>query len=146
MWILNSRLFDSNTDCEGGYHEKRLLHDLLDTYNVLERPVVNESDPLQLSFGLTLMQIIDVVRMPQLFGDQIGGYHCMCGCQLENIFHPNNPKELNGSLSPTPREKERGVGRKERCSFAFSASFVPVVIRIIIISFLTSLQLRVLSV
>lgn len=44
-----------------GYHEKRLLHDLLDTYNTLERPVVNESDPLQLSFGLTLMQIIDVV-------------------------------------------------------------------------------------
>lgn len=45
----------------GGHHEKRLLHDLLDHYNVLERPVVNESDPLQLSFGLTLMQIIDVV-------------------------------------------------------------------------------------
>ncbi|EDS30923.1 conserved hypothetical protein [Culex quinquefasciatus] len=43
-----------------GYHEKRLLHNLLDNYNVLERPVVNESDPLQLSFGLTLMQIIDV--------------------------------------------------------------------------------------
>ena len=34
---------------------------MLDAYNVLERPVVNESDPLQLSFGLTLMQIIDVV-------------------------------------------------------------------------------------
>ncbi|EDS36228.1 conserved hypothetical protein [Culex quinquefasciatus] len=47
--------------CLAGYHEKRLLHDLLDTYNTLERPVVNESDPLQLSFGLTLMQIIDVV-------------------------------------------------------------------------------------
>ncbi|KAL1401876.1 hypothetical protein pipiens_019936, partial [Culex pipiens pipiens] len=46
--------------CLAGYHEKRLLHDLLDTYNTLERPVVNESDPLQLSFGLTLMQIIDV--------------------------------------------------------------------------------------
>lgn len=44
-----------------GFHEKRLLHHLLDNYNVLERPVVNESDPLQLSFGLTLMQIIDVV-------------------------------------------------------------------------------------
>ncbi|XP_023158642.1 uncharacterized protein LOC111591634, partial [Ceratitis capitata] len=43
-----------------GYHEKRLLHDLLDPYNTLERPVLNESDPLQLSFGLTLMQIIDV--------------------------------------------------------------------------------------
>uniref|UniRef100_A0A1B0FEV4 Neurotransmitter-gated ion-channel ligand-binding domain-containing protein n=1 Tax=Glossina morsitans morsitans TaxID=37546 RepID=A0A1B0FEV4_GLOMM len=43
-----------------GPHEKRLLHALLDNYNSLERPVVNESDPLQLSFGLTLMQIIDV--------------------------------------------------------------------------------------
>ncbi|KAJ9576120.1 hypothetical protein L9F63_007007, partial [Diploptera punctata] len=43
-----------------GPHEKRLLHNLLDHYNVLERPVANESDPLQLSFGLTLMQIIDV--------------------------------------------------------------------------------------
>lgn len=46
-----------------GYNEKRLLHHLLDNYNVLERPVVNESDPLQLSFGLTLMQIIDVVSI-----------------------------------------------------------------------------------
>ena len=55
--------YSSLADCEGGYHEKRLLHDLLDTYNILERPVVNESDPLQLSFGLTLMQIIDVVRI-----------------------------------------------------------------------------------
>jgi nicotinic acetylcholine receptor len=47
-----------------GYNEKRLLHKLLDHYNVLERPVANESDPLQLSFGLTLMQIIDVVGVP----------------------------------------------------------------------------------
>ena len=45
----------------GGSHEKRLLNDLLDTYNVLERPVGNESEPLVLSLGLTLMQIIDVV-------------------------------------------------------------------------------------
>uniref|UniRef100_A0AAU6PBH4 Nicotinic acetylcholine receptor alpha7 n=1 Tax=Protohermes xanthodes TaxID=1452977 RepID=A0AAU6PBH4_9NEOP len=49
-----------------GYHEKRLLHNLLDHYNVLERPVVNESDPLQLSFGLTLMQIMDVDEKNQL--------------------------------------------------------------------------------
>jgi len=47
----------------GGYHEKKLLNDLLDTYNVLERPVGNESEPLVLSFGLTLMQIIDVVSV-----------------------------------------------------------------------------------
>lgn len=50
----------------GGLHEKKLLNDLLDSYNVLERPVGNESEPLQLSFGLTLMQIIDVVSA-QLF-------------------------------------------------------------------------------
>ncbi|KAJ3640043.1 hypothetical protein Zmor_003363 [Zophobas morio] len=49
-----------------GYNEKRLLHKLLDNYNVLERPVANESDPLQLSFGLTLMQIIDVDEKNQL--------------------------------------------------------------------------------
>ncbi|GFG30449.1 hypothetical protein Cfor_03690 [Coptotermes formosanus] len=49
-----------------GPHEKRLLHTLLDHYNVLERPVMNESDPLQLSFGLTLMQIIDVDEKNQL--------------------------------------------------------------------------------
>ncbi|XP_058801634.1 acetylcholine receptor subunit alpha-type acr-16-like isoform X2 [Phymastichus coffea] len=50
----------------GGFHEKRLLNDLLDTYNTLERPVQNESDPLPLSFGLTLMQIIDVDEKNQL--------------------------------------------------------------------------------
>ncbi|XP_022915095.1 neuronal acetylcholine receptor subunit alpha-7 [Onthophagus taurus] len=49
-----------------GYNEKKLLHKLLDHYNVLERPVANESDPLQLSFGLTLMQIIDVDEKNQL--------------------------------------------------------------------------------
>lgn len=53
-------------ETSGGYNEKRLLHKLLDHYNVLERPVVNESDPLQLSFGLTLMQIIDVDEKNQL--------------------------------------------------------------------------------
>ncbi|KAF7397786.1 hypothetical protein HZH68_009008 [Vespula germanica] len=51
----------------GGSHEKRLLNNLLDAYNVLERPVGNESDPLVLSFGLTLMQIIDVVSSNKPF-------------------------------------------------------------------------------
>lgn len=53
-------------ETSAGYNEKRLLHKLLDHYNVLERPVANESDPLQLSFGLTLMQIIDVDEKNQL--------------------------------------------------------------------------------
>lgn len=108
----------SFVDCEGGYHEKRLLHDLLDPYNILERPVVNESDPLQLSFGLTLMQIIDVVRReergtillllllgwqssaPSLLGEYnkrmtVNGFVCtdkLLGNPLFH-FHLNNPKE-----------------------------------------------------
>lgn len=48
-----------------GPHEKRLLNYLLsmDNYNTLERPVANESEPLEVKFGLTLQQIIDVVSL-----------------------------------------------------------------------------------
>ncbi|CAB3256244.1 unnamed protein product [Arctia plantaginis] len=46
---------------EQGPHEKRLLNALLASYNTLERPVANESEPLEVRFGLTLQQIIDVV-------------------------------------------------------------------------------------
>ena len=49
------------TDSLQGYHEKRLLNNLLMNYNLLERPVANEADPLEVRFGLTLQQIIDVV-------------------------------------------------------------------------------------
>ena len=44
-----------------GPHERRLINDLMDKYNNLERPVFNETEPLVLTFGLTLQQIIDVV-------------------------------------------------------------------------------------
>lgn len=66
--MKNHFLFSSEmrSVCLAGHNEKRLLHDLLDTYNTLERPVVNESDPLQISFGLTLMQIIDVDEKNQM--------------------------------------------------------------------------------
>ena len=43
-------------------HERMLLDDLLAYYNKLERPVSNESEAVVLTFGLTLQQIIDVVR------------------------------------------------------------------------------------
>ena len=46
-----------------GPHEKRLLRHLLSDYNVLERPVANESEPIVVSFGLSLQQIIDVVSI-----------------------------------------------------------------------------------
>lgn len=44
-----------------GANERRLLNDLMAQYNTLERPVYNESEPLIVSFGLTLQQIIDIV-------------------------------------------------------------------------------------
>ncbi|KOX67669.1 Acetylcholine receptor subunit alpha-type acr-16 [Melipona quadrifasciata] len=49
-----------------GRHEKRLLNELLSTYNTLERPVANESEPLEVRFGITLQQIIDVMRKRKL--------------------------------------------------------------------------------
>jgi hypothetical protein len=62
-WILHERfcvLIDAGV--EGGPNERKLLDDLLLPYNILERPVASENETLQVSFGLTLMQIIDVVR------------------------------------------------------------------------------------
>lgn len=56
--------FSLFTDSLQGYHEKRLLNHLLNTYNSLERPVANESESLEVKFGLTLQQIIDVVSYP----------------------------------------------------------------------------------
>lgn len=50
-------------DSEAGMYEGRLLNQLLDKYNPLERPVADESDPLNVTFGLTLQQIIDVVSI-----------------------------------------------------------------------------------
>nr|CAD7586880.1 unnamed protein product [Timema genevievae] len=54
------------TGTEQGPHERRLLNALLDHYNTLERPVSNESEPLEVKFGLTLQQIIDVDEKNQI--------------------------------------------------------------------------------
>uniref|UniRef100_A0A8D9AJX1 Neuronal acetylcholine receptor subunit alpha-7 n=4 Tax=Cacopsylla melanoneura TaxID=428564 RepID=A0A8D9AJX1_9HEMI len=49
-----------------GPHEKRLLDNLLNLYNPLERPVANESEPLLVTFGITLQQLIDVDEKNQI--------------------------------------------------------------------------------
>ncbi|XP_055685537.1 neuronal acetylcholine receptor subunit alpha-7 isoform X6 [Lutzomyia longipalpis] len=54
------------TESLQGPHEKRLLNNLLATYNTLERPVANESEALEVKFGLTLQQIIDVDEKNQI--------------------------------------------------------------------------------
>ena len=63
LFFCLSIFFYFLSDVFGGPHERRLLNDLMEHYNTLERPVYNESEPLQLLFGLTLQQIIDVVSM-----------------------------------------------------------------------------------
>lgn len=45
-----------------GEHQRRLYKELLANYNRLERPVVNDSAAILVELGLTLLQIIDVVR------------------------------------------------------------------------------------
>ena len=44
-----------------GSHERRLLNDLALNYNKYERPVAEESEALEIRFGLALQQILDVV-------------------------------------------------------------------------------------
>ena len=67
--IIHSFCFFVIAGVNGGENEKRLLEYLLapHRYNLLERPVANEKETLHVSFGLTLMQIIDVVRTDFIF-------------------------------------------------------------------------------
>ena len=48
---------------ECGMMERHLIYKLLENYNKLERPVNNESAPLNVTFSITLQQIIDVVSL-----------------------------------------------------------------------------------
>jgi len=42
-------------------HEKKLLNDLLQNYERRLRPTTNSTQPLNVTFGLSLAQLIDVV-------------------------------------------------------------------------------------
>lgn len=44
-----------------GPSQRKLYNDLMSRYNPLERPVFNDSQSLSVYFGLSLMQIMDVV-------------------------------------------------------------------------------------
>ncbi|XP_010900329.1 neuronal acetylcholine receptor subunit alpha-7 isoform X1 [Esox lucius] len=49
-----------------GEHQRRLYKDLMANYNRLERPVINDSSPILVELGLTLLQIIDVDEKNQV--------------------------------------------------------------------------------
>ena len=50
--------------------EDRLFHRLFDKYNKDARPVLHDTDTVNVTFGMTLSQIVDVVSVQQLFNDQ----------------------------------------------------------------------------
>ncbi|XP_076443929.1 acetylcholine receptor subunit alpha-type acr-16-like [Babylonia areolata] len=55
-----------------GVHERRLLEHLFNmNYSKLERPVVNESEPVDVRFGITLQQLIDVDEKNQVMNTNI---------------------------------------------------------------------------
>ena len=78
VWVA-SNLLTILAGAQSGSNERRLLNDLLEYYNQLERPVFNDSDAINLTFGLTLQQIIDVVselEENQIFRDFQHFRHC----------------------------------------------------------------------
>lgn len=80
MWVVvfsKNNFSFSIAESLQGPHEKRLLNHLLATYNTLERPVANESEALEVKFGLTLQQIIDVVSFIPKISSHIFLFFCL---------------------------------------------------------------------
>lgn len=71
-----------------GQHQRRLYKELLANYNRLERPVVNDSAAILVELGLTLLQIIDVVRETILFVCfvEVCVHACVCGWVLRLLY------------------------------------------------------------
>ena len=47
---------------KAGHDQRRLLDKLFKNYDPLERPVANDNDTLNVSVGLAIQQIVDVVK------------------------------------------------------------------------------------
>jgi len=66
--ILNGNAAAADGDvvmlvCYGDDHEYKLIRDLLRNYDPRLRPLLNASHPLNVTFGVALSQIIDVVSV-----------------------------------------------------------------------------------
>ena len=48
---------------KAGVDQKRLLAGLFKNYNPLERPCLNESQSVRVELGISIQQIVDVVRI-----------------------------------------------------------------------------------
>ncbi|TNM99234.1 hypothetical protein fugu_013798 [Takifugu bimaculatus] len=63
FYICAAALFQGSLQ---GEYQRKLYKELLANYNRLERPVVNDSAPILVELGLTLLQIIDVDEKNQV--------------------------------------------------------------------------------
>ncbi|KAM4585407.1 neuronal acetylcholine receptor subunit alpha-7-like isoform 2-T2 [Odontesthes bonariensis] len=70
--------------CRGGVYQRKLYHDLMVNYNRLERPVQNDSAPIVVELGFTLLQIIDVHSTPCLLAQP----HSQSAQPKNQIRHP----------------------------------------------------------
>ena len=66
MYLYFLKLSFLHPGCSGGPYEKELLTDLLKSYNTQNRPVLNESSPIVITFGVTLQQIVDLDEKNQV--------------------------------------------------------------------------------
>ena len=48
---------------KAGVEQKRLLAELFQNYNPLERPTLNDSQSLKVDLGISIQQIVEVVRI-----------------------------------------------------------------------------------
>ena len=53
-----------NLESSQGWYEEKLIDDIFTgrRYNKLARPVENETEALRVNFGLSLQQVVDLVR------------------------------------------------------------------------------------
>ncbi|XP_036372414.1 neuronal acetylcholine receptor subunit alpha-7 [Megalops cyprinoides] len=63
LYLWTSFLFKGSLQ---GEHQRKLYRDLMKNYNRLERPVQNDSAPIVVELGMTLLQIIDVDEKNQV--------------------------------------------------------------------------------
>ena len=61
-----------------GEYQRRLYKELMENYNRLERPVLNDSNPVLVELGMTLLQIIDVVSLCVYFRPRPFPSVCVC--------------------------------------------------------------------
>ena len=65
MCKINNFVLLFCAESQQGYHEERLINDIFYKrgYQKLARPVKNDSAGLEVNFGISLQQIIDVVSL-----------------------------------------------------------------------------------